>query len=81
MSRPSVAKAAFTIDSGRGFDVRGERVGKGPLVSLWVSEHGCRSCGIILNVAQAAELIEALNDLLDEIEVDFPDGKEDEQAA
>lgn len=72
VNRPSVGKAAFVIDNGRGFDIRGGRVGKGPLAELWLSEHQKKSTGAIFGMRDIADLIEGLNDLMDEMEVDFP---------
>lgn len=76
MNRPSVGKAAFVIDNGRGFDIRGGQVGKGPLVELWLSEHTKKSTGAIFQMSDIADLIEGLNDLMDEMELDFPPEQE-----
>lgn len=67
MGKPSLANCALVLERGD-FSLRVSRVGAGPLVSLWVHEHGNGGRGIILDVAEASELIECLNDLLDEIE-------------
>ena len=50
------------------FSIRASRVGKGPLVTVWVHETGNGGRGIILDFDQAVEFIEGLNVLLDEIE-------------
>lgn len=65
MSRPSVAKAYATIDNGRGKDIRIGQVGSGPLVEIWVSEHGNGSRGIYLDLESAGRFSDALVDLLD----------------
>jgi hypothetical protein len=72
VNRPSVGKAAFVIDNGRGFDIRGGQVGKGPLVELWLSERTVKSTGGIFSMGDIADLIEGLNDLMDKMELDFP---------
>lgn len=73
MNRPSVGKAAFVVDNGRGFDIRGGQVGKGPLIELWVSEHERKSTGAIVTYQQAVDFYNAFGDLLDDIEEQFPD--------
>lgn len=72
MNRPGRSKAAFLIENDHGFDIRGGRVGKGPLVELWLSQPGVKSIGAIWSMKRIADLIEELNDLMDEMEVDFP---------
>lgn len=67
MSKPSNKTLAVLIEH-KEYSVRASRVGSGPLVNLWVGEHGNGGRGIILDVDQATELVEGLNDLLDEIE-------------
>lgn len=69
MSKPATKNCAAIIEY-NGRSVRIERVGKGPLVNLWVQEIGNGGRGIFLDVEQTEDLIEGLNDLLDEIEAD-----------
>ena len=67
MGKPTAKSCAVNIEH-KGFSLRAARVGRGPLVQLWVHEDGNGGRGIILDVTQATDLIEGLNDLLDEIE-------------
>lgn len=68
MGKPSPDKCAVLVDNGRGFAIRAARVGKGPLVQVWVHEYGNGGRGIILDVEQSDQVICAWQDLLDEIE-------------
>lgn len=67
MGRPSTSKCAVVIENDE-FSIRAARVGKSPLVTVWVHEVGNGGRGMILDFAQTEELIEGLNLLLDEIE-------------
>lgn len=67
MGRPSTNKCSVVIEND-GFSIRAARVGKGPLVSVWIHETGNGGRGMILDFADTEELIEGLNLLLDEIE-------------
>jgi hypothetical protein len=69
MSRPSVKDcAAFVTNKDGRCNIRAARFGKAPLVHIWLHEVGAGGKSIILDAAQATELVEGLNDLLDQIE-------------
>jgi hypothetical protein len=67
VGKPSTNNCAVLIEH-NGFSIRAARVGKGPLVTVWVQENGNGGRGMILDFDQTVEFIDALNDLLDEIE-------------
>lgn len=67
MSKPAPKNCAVLVQH-QEYSVRAARCGLAPMVNLWVHEDGRGGKGMFLNVAQATELIEGLNDLLDEIE-------------
>lgn len=69
MTRPSrVQSFAIIPNTHETHEIRLCQVGKGPLAQLWVQETGGKGAGIILNVEQATDLVESLNDLLDILE-------------
>jgi hypothetical protein len=67
MGKPSRASSAVLIEHDE-CSIRVSRVGRGPLVSVWVHENGNGGRGMILDVAGVEELMDGLDDLLDEIE-------------
>lgn len=67
MSKPSAKRCAVVIEHNE-FSIRLSRVGNGPLVSVWVSEHSNGGRGIILDVAQSDEFIEGWQEVLDQID-------------
>lgn len=69
MTRPSPKKCHAYVENHTGaFNIRAARVGKAPLVQVWVHEVGAGGRGIIMDYDEAVEFVEGLNDLLDEIE-------------
>lgn len=69
MGKPSV-KACTAIVTNDPFSIRVARVGKGPLVAVWVHEDGNGGRGVVLDFDQTETLIEGLNLVLDEIDND-----------
>lgn len=70
MSRPTKSRCKVHVEAGDR-DLRIARYGKGPLAHLWVSQPGDNyGLGIILDVEQADQVIDALVDLLNEIEAE-----------
>lgn len=67
MSRPKEKDCRVIIRHGD-HSVRAARFGRSPLIHLWVHHDNYRGVGIVLRTEQADELIEALADMLDEIE-------------
>jgi hypothetical protein len=67
VSKPTAKNCAVLVRHER-WSTRAARVGKAPLVHIWVQEDGNGGRGMYLDVEAATELIEGLNDLLDEIE-------------
>lgn len=67
MGKPTEAGSALVIRNGD-FSLRLARVGQGPLIQFWVHQDGNGGRGMIVDVAEATEVVEVLNDLLDEIE-------------
>ena len=67
MGKPTAPQSVVLVEHDE-FSVRLARVGKGPLVPVWVHEDGNGGRGIILDVEQSDEVISAWQDLLDEIE-------------
>lgn len=67
MSKPATKNCAIVIEHGD-FSIRLARVGKGPLVEVWVHEDGNGGRGMILDVEQSDRYIDAWQDLLDDIE-------------
>lgn len=75
MGKPSV-KACTAIITNDPFSIRVARVGKGPLVAVWVHEDGNGGRGVVLDYAQSETLIEGLNLVLDEIDSETQRGVE-----
>lgn len=69
-NKPKADRCALVVEHEQ-YSVRLSRVGKGPLVLLWVHEDGNGGRGIILDVKQSDVVIEGWQDLLDEIEEDM----------
>lgn len=69
MGKPSAGQCPVIIRSGD-YSIRAARVGKSPLVNIWVHEDGNGGRGILVRFDEAVEFIEGLNVILDEIEVD-----------
>lgn len=67
MSKPTDNNCVVIVENGE-FSIRLARVGKGPLVLVWVHEHGNGGRGIILDIDNSDVVISAWQDLLDEIE-------------
>ena len=69
MTRPSKKDSVFLVENKDGrYNIRAARFGKAPLIHIWLHEVGAGGKGIILDAAEATEVVEGLNDLLDEIE-------------
>lgn len=69
MGKPSEKNCVCIITSpDEKFSIRLARVGKGPLVEIWVHEDGHGGRGMILDVEDSDIFIEEWQDLLDEIE-------------
>ena len=66
--KPTGDKVTIIRGDREGFDIRLSRVGSGPLVQVWIHEHGSGGTGIILSVERSDEFIEAYQDILDEID-------------
>lgn len=67
MSKPSAKNSVIVIEDGD-FSIRLSRVGKSPVVCVWVHEQGNGGRGMLLDVDQSDAMIEAWQDLLDDIE-------------
>lgn len=67
MGKPTAANCVVIVENGE-FSIRLSRVGKGPLVQVWVHEDGNGGRGIILDIENSDAVISAWQDLLDEIE-------------
>lgn len=71
MSKPTDKSCAIVIENAStARSIRLARVGKGPLVEVWVHEDWNGGRGIILDVEQSDKFIEAWQDLLDKIEAE-----------
>lgn len=71
LSRPAKHKCTAVVPNRDGsYDIRCSRVGKGPLIHVWVHQYGNGGRGIILGYEESLALIEGLNDIVDEIEDD-----------
>jgi hypothetical protein len=69
MSRPARKDCAAFVENKDGTsNIRVARFGRAPLVHVWVHKLGEGGKGIILNVEEATDLVDGLNDLLDDIE-------------
>lgn len=69
MGKPQ-ASACTAIVRHKAHTVRVARFGRAPLLHLWVHKDGEGGTGIVLDFAEAEELIEGMNVLLDEIEME-----------
>jgi len=67
VGKPSAANSRVLIEH-EGYSIRLARVGRGPLVQIWVHEDGNGGRGMILDVAQSDILLDGYADLLDEID-------------
>lgn len=67
VSKPSAGKCAALVSNGQR-SARVAQYGSAPLLYLWVHEDGHGGHGIVLDVDQAIEIIDGLNDIIDDIE-------------